>query len=38
MITASEFKWIVLSEFAASVASAALGIYLADRNLMKRGK
>lgn len=38
MITASEFKWIILSEFAASVASAALGIYLADRNLMKRGK
>lgn len=38
MITASEFKWIVLSEFAASVASAALGIYLADRSLGKRGK
>lgn len=38
MMTASEFKLIVLSEFAASVASAALGIYLADRNLAKRGK
>lgn len=38
MMTMSEFKLIVLSEFAASVASAALGIYLADRNLQKRGK
>jgi hypothetical protein len=38
MMTMSEFKLIVLSEFAASVASAALGIYLADRNLAKRGK
>jgi len=38
MMTASEFKLITLSEFAASVASAALGIYLADRNLAKRGK
>ena len=38
MITAGEFKLIVMSEFAASVASAALGIYLAERNLMKRGK
>jgi predicted phage tail protein len=38
MMTASEFGVIVLSEFAASVASAALGIYLADRNLAKRGK
>jgi len=38
MITMSEFRLIVLSEFAASVASAALGIYLADRNLAKRGK
>jgi hypothetical protein len=38
MISASEFEWIILSEFAGSVASAALGIYLADRNLMKRGK
>jgi hypothetical protein len=38
MMTLSEFKVITLSEFAASVASAALGIYLADRNLAKRGK
>ena len=38
MISASEFHLIVLSEFAASVCSAALGIYLADRNLAKRGK
>lgn len=38
MITLAEFKIITLSEFAASVASAALGIYLADRNLAKRGK
>ena len=38
MMTMSEFRLIVLSEFAASVASAALGIYLADRNLAKRGK
>jgi hypothetical protein len=38
MISLSEFRFIVLSEFAAAVASAALGIYLADRNLSKRGK
>jgi hypothetical protein len=38
MMTISEFHLIALSEFAASVASAALGIYLADRNLSKRGK
>lgn len=38
IITLAEFKVIVLSEFAAAVASAALGIYLADRNLAKRGK
>jgi len=38
MMSLAEFKVIVLSEFAASVASAALGIYLADRNLQKRGK
>ena len=38
MISASEFEWIILSEFAGSVASAALGIYLADRSLGKRGK
>lgn len=38
MMTLSEFHVITLSEFAASVASAALGIYLAERNLQKRGK
>lgn len=38
VMTLSEFKVITLSEFAASVSSAALGIYLADRNLAKRGK
>lgn len=38
IITVSEFKLITLSEFAAAIASAALGIYLADRNLFKRGK
>ena len=38
IITVSECKLIVLSEFASSIASAALGIYLADRNLAKRGK
>lgn len=38
MITLAEFKVITMSEFALSVCSAALGIYLADRNLMKRGK
>ena len=38
MMTAAEFKFIILSEFAASVCSAALGMYLADRNLAKRGK
>lgn len=38
IISLSEVRVIILSEFAASVASAALGIYLADRNLSKRGK
>lgn len=38
MITCSEMQLIALSEFAAAVCSAALGIYLADRNLSKRGK
>jgi uncharacterized membrane protein len=38
MITVAEFGLIVLSDFAGAVASAALGIYLADRNLAKRGK
>lgn len=38
MITLAEFTVITLSENAVSVCSAALGIYLADRTLMKRGK
>lgn len=38
MITLSEFAVIALSENALSVCSAALGIYLADRALFKRGK
>jgi hypothetical protein len=38
MITLNEFRIIVMSEIAMSICSAALGIYLADRNLMKRGK
>lgn len=38
MITLSEFKALALSAAALEVCSAALGIYLADRNLMKRGK
>jgi hypothetical protein len=38
VITLSEFRVIALTEFTASVVSAALGIYLADRNLQKRGK
>jgi hypothetical protein len=38
MMTFAEFGAIVLSENAWAVASAALGIYLADRTLFKRGK
>jgi hypothetical protein len=38
MMTVGEFGLVVLSENTISVCSAALGIYLADRNLMKRGK
>lgn len=38
MMTLGEFGAIVLSDNTLAVASAALGIYLADRNLMKRGK
>lgn len=38
MITLGEFAVIALSANAIAVASAALGIYLADRTLMKRGK
>lgn len=38
MLTLAEFGLFVLSENAAMVCSAALGIYLADRTLMKRNK
>lgn len=38
MITASELAVFVMSENSWMVASAALGIYLADRTLFKRGK
>lgn len=38
IVTLGEFKVIILSEAALSIASAALGIYLAERNLLKRGK
>lgn len=38
MMTLGELGLMVLSENTLSIASVALGIYLADRNLMKRGK
>ena len=38
MMTASEFKFFALSELVMSICSAVLGLYLADRSLMKRGK
>lgn len=38
MMTLGEFAVVALSENTIAVCSAALGIYLADRNLMKRGK
>lgn len=38
MMTLAEFAVITLSENTVSVCSAALGIYLAERHLMKRGK
>lgn len=38
MLSASEFGLVVLSALAADVACCALGIYLADRTLGKRGK
>lgn len=38
MLTLSEIGLFILSENALAVVSAALGIYLADRSLMKRGK
>lgn len=38
MLTIGEVSSIVLSESTLAVCSAALGIYLADRSLLKRGK
>jgi hypothetical protein len=38
MMTLAEFAVISMSENAVAVCSAALGIYLAERNLIKRGK
>lgn len=38
MMTLGELGLMVLSENTLAIASVALGIYLADRNLMKRGK
>jgi len=38
MMTLGEFALVNLSENTISICSAALGIYLAERNLMKRGK
>lgn len=38
MMTAGELGLMMLSENTLAVTGAALGIYLADRNLMKRGK
>jgi len=38
MLSAEALKWITLTEATASVCFAALGLYLADRALAKRGK
>lgn len=38
MMTAGEFGLMILSENTLAITGAALGIYLADRGLMKRGK
>lgn len=38
MLTLEAFKLVTLSEMAASVCAAALGLFLADRALAKRGK
>ena len=38
MLSLDAFKLVTLSEFTISICSAALGIYLADRSLTKRGK
>ena len=38
MLTVSTFKFFVLSELVMAICSSVLGLYLADRSLMKRGK
>ena len=38
MITANELGWLTLSETTLAIAGASLGIYLAARDLFKRGK
>ena len=38
MITANYFQWVKLDDNGWQVCGAALGIYLADRSLFKRGK
>jgi hypothetical protein len=38
MITANELGWLALSETTLAIAGASLGIYLAARDLFKRGK
>jgi hypothetical protein len=38
MLTLGEFRVVTVSETVVNIASAALGIYLADRALLKRGK
>lgn len=38
MLSAEALKWLTLTEATASVCFAALGLYLADRALAKRGK
>lgn len=38
MLTAEALKWLTVTEATASVCFAALGLYLADRTLAKRGK
>lgn len=38
LVVANEFRWIAMSDNAWALAGAALGIYVADRTLFKRGK
>jgi hypothetical protein len=38
MLSLDAFKLVTLTDFTISICSAALGIYLADRSLSKRGK